>query len=80
MPKSAKEVLDVLKNRDPKEVAAILSDREAWIVNPINVTKTVPVGTALYVMWTNDEDALHCTREWKRIPTSSCRCRISRLV
>ena len=50
MPKSAKEVLDVLKNRDPKQVAAILSDREAWIVNPINVTKTVPVGTALYVM------------------------------
>ncbi len=58
MPKSAKEVADVLKNRDPKELATILNDREAWIVDSINATKTVPVGTAMYLMWSKDNRAL----------------------
>ena len=60
MPKTAKEVADILKNRDPKEVAAILNDREAWIVDTIPTTKTVPVGTAMYIMWSNEDRTL-CT-------------------
>ena len=60
MPKTAKEVTDILKNRDPKEVAAILNDRDAWIVDTIPTTKTVPVGTAMYIMWSKEDRTL-CT-------------------